>query len=209
VIFLTNAGFSRVSIGGPCPGGARSVGNDVYGAWVGPPLPVRFLYWRLPRIVGSIGTRLRRVDQERRVCAVVDGLRHCATVVCNSSYTRDRLRLEGVPETKLEVAVGGVDVGRFSPRDASCPASGASLVVGTAGALKPIKGFTVAIEALRALSPRWPRLSLAIAGDGPERRSLETLAASLGVGSRVIFRGNVTLVAMPEFYRSLDVYVQP
>jgi glycosyltransferase involved in cell wall biosynthesis len=57
------------------------------------------------------------------------------------------------------------------------------------GRLVPAKGFDLAVEALPALARRHPGLTLAIAGDGPERARLERLARETGVGDRVSFEG--------------------
>ncbi len=216
VVFLVNAGFAGLASQTETPVVARTVGNDVYGAWIGPRVPLRFLYWRLPHGPGSLGSHLRRVDQERRVTAVVAGLRRCAAVLCNSTYTRSRLGELGVPDAILHVVPGGVDTKRFSPDGPRRPTAGSidspsedSIVIGTAGVLRPIKGFSIAIEAMAALAPQWPRLTLAIAGNGGEREALERQAMMLGVSDRVQFLGSIAQGQMPDFYRGLNVYLQP
>lgn len=57
------------------------------------------------------------------------------------------------------------------------------------GRLVSAKGFDVALEAVAAVAPRHPRLSLAIAGAGPERERLERRARELGIETRVTFEG--------------------
>src|SRR5262249_40595198 len=119
VVLLMNAGFAPMALDsgpGRPPVVVRTAGNDAYGAWDGPRLPLRFLFWRLPhRRPGSLGGYLRRVDQERRVAAVLAALTRCARVLCNSSYVLSRLRDLGVPEARLRVMVGGVDTEVFHP----------------------------------------------------------------------------------------------
>lgn len=53
------------------------------------------------------------------------------------------------------------------------------------GRLVPVKGVDVLLRALATL----PGRSLVIAGDGPERASLERLCATLGLSTRVRFQG--------------------
>ncbi|MFM6848394.1 MAG: glycosyltransferase, partial [Terrabacter sp.] len=48
-----------------------------------------------------------------------------------------------------------------------------------------------------------------VAGDGPDRRRLEELAATLGVADRVEFVGSLEPERLPDFYRSLDVLAVP
>lgn len=81
------------------------------------------------------------------------------------------------------------------------------------GRLSREKGFDVALRAMAEIAPRWPEARLVVAGDGPERPRLEVLAAELGLGHRVEFRGWVapervaetidaaTLVLVPSVWR--------
>jgi glycogen(starch) synthase len=57
------------------------------------------------------------------------------------------------------------------------------------GRLVAEKGFDLALRALAHLVPAFPSLHLTIAGDGPERPALETLARDLGVSAAVRFVG--------------------
>ena len=213
VVLLANAGFARLALYPGPPIVTRTVGNDVYGAWIGPHVPLRFLYWRLPHSPGSLGARLRRLDQERRAAAVLEGVQHCAAVLCNSSYTRARLGQLGVPEQALHVVAGGVDTTIFCPNGRPAALSD-TIVLGTAGGIRPIKGFSVAIEALAQLAARRHNLSLVIAGGELDAHRAESAhvraqAAALGVASRVTFLGNVPQDQMPDFYRRVSLYLQP
>lgn len=58
------------------------------------------------------------------------------------------------------------------------------------GRLVPKKGLDLLIQAFANLAHRCPDVQLLIAGDGPERVSLETLVHNLGVGDRVRLLGN-------------------
>jgi len=205
----------RVCPAGPAPGDAlppilaRTVGNDVYGAWHGPRLPLRFLFWRLPhRHPRSLGARLRRLDQAGRVAAVLSGLKRCDAVLCNSGYTRDRLQGLGIDAARLGLLVGGVDADRFRP-DPAHPLRPDGPVLGTAGRLKPIKGFDVALEAAARLRALGLRPRLVVAGSGPEEQRLRERGAELGLGEALEFLGDQPAEAMPAFYRRLDFYLQP
>jgi len=216
VIVAMNAGFAPVTTSSSRslpPVVVFTAGNDVYGAWHGPRLPLRFLFWRLPHgRPGSLGARLRRYDQQRRVSLILRGLARCERIVCNSAYTRARLHELGVPYDRLHVLVGGVDVKLFSPlpgEGASQRSPGAPPVLGTGGHLKPIKGFDIALRMLPLLSGAATGALLKIAGTGPEEPRLRALASNLGLADRVEFLGQVTSDAMPDFYRSLDLYLQP
>jgi len=122
-------------------------------------------------------------------------------------------RLEGIRyglwEASEAVTVpNGVDTGRFRPRDGSearrrLRLSAEARVVGTVARLTREKGIDYAVESLRRL----PGVFLVVVGDGPERESLETMAASLGVDGRTIFLGEREDVE--EILPAFDVCLVP
>ncbi|MEO8464790.1 MAG: glycosyltransferase family 4 protein [Gammaproteobacteria bacterium] len=69
--------------------------------------------------------------------------------------------------------------------------SGASNLLCVARLVKE-KGFDVAIRALADVRDNDPNVRMTIAGDGPERANLESLAAELGVAESIRFAGWVT-----------------
>lgn len=73
------------------------------------------------------------------------------------------------------------------------------------GRLHCQKNHAVLLHAL----PTAPAVHLAIAGEGELREELESLAASLGVGSRVRFLGAVTSDAMSALLQTADIFVMP
>jgi glycosyltransferase involved in cell wall biosynthesis len=87
---------------------------------------------------------------------------------------------------------------------ASAPAG--VLSIGCAGRLIPGKGVDCLIEAVARLQRTYP-ISLAIAGEGPERTRLEALAGSIGIAQVVHFVGLVSNMA--AFWQASDVAVVP
>jgi glycosyltransferase involved in cell wall biosynthesis len=81
------------------------------------------------------------------------------------------------------------------------------LVLGTVASLTPKKGHVFLLQAMAALRERGVRCSLVLAGDGPERASLEALAASLGIAEHVHFLGDYAQVA--DVLTLLDLFVLP
>jgi glycosyltransferase involved in cell wall biosynthesis len=216
VILLMNAGFAPFVTGPRAhlpPVVVRTAGNDAYGAWHGPRLPLRFLFWRLPhRRPGSLGSILRRLDQERRAAAVLSALSRCDRVLCNSSYVLARLRDLGVPGTRLHLMVGGVDTDLFrpaAPSERQEPRPNGAAMLGIAGHLLPVKGIDVALRMLMLMATAARSAVLRVAGSGPEDRRLQGLARSLNVAERVEFLGNLSPAGMVRFYRGLDLYLQP
>jgi rhamnosyl/mannosyltransferase len=77
-------------------------------------------------------------------------------------------------------------------------------IILSVGVLRYYKGLHILLGAMRDLDAY-----LVIVGDGPERASLESLAAELGVAHRVHFVGHVPDEDLPSYYQAADVFVLP
>ncbi|MFC3806687.1 glycosyltransferase [Terrabacter sp. MAHUQ-38] len=130
-------------------------------------------------------------------------LRHARGVhVCNAAAGRIAER-KGFPGRARTIDLG-TDLTVFTP--AAHDGTPRDLpVAGFAGRLDAAKGVDVLLRAV-ALQPD---LGLRVAGDGPRRRELEALAASLGIADRVEFLGALPPESLPAFYRSVDVIAVP
>jgi glycosyltransferase involved in cell wall biosynthesis len=97
----------------------------------------------------------------------------------------------------------GVDATLFQPPEQRDPGRG--FVIGSANRrLVPEKGVDLLLRAAARLPGVW---RLHIAGDGPERPSLENLARQLGIWDRVQFDGVVTSAQMPGYLQQMDALV--
>ena len=96
----------------------------------------------------------------------------------------------------------GVSTKSFSRQES--PKGNIDFVIGAAGRLVREKGIDLIIKSAYSLPGSW---ELRIAGEGPERKSLEKLAADLGLNSRVKFDGAISSQDMPGFLNQLDVLV--
>ena len=91
--------------------------------------------------------------------------------------------------------------------DVYCPPArrdrGRGFVIGSANRrLVPEKGVDLLLRAAAALPGIW---RVVIAGDGPERPSLQRLAQELGIANRVQFDGPISSAQMPAYLQQLDV----
>jgi 1,2-diacylglycerol 3-alpha-glucosyltransferase len=59
----------------------------------------------------------------------------------------------------------------------------------------------------RHIAPARPGACLALVGDGPDHDTFKAQAEELGVLSRCVFPGEVTLLDTPEWYRAADLFV--
>ncbi len=127
-----------------------------------------------------------------------------ASVVAISEATRTalahHLKVDGQAFT---VVSNGIDENQFKPRRLRCfSAKTPTLRVLMVGSLARVKDHATAIRALSFVD----NVDLIIAGNGPLRNDLETLAEQLGVESRVKFLGERRDV--PQLIADSDLFVQ-
>jgi glycosyltransferase involved in cell wall biosynthesis len=90
---------------------------------------------------------------------------------------------------------------------ARIPGLPGELVLGSVASLTPKKGLVFLIRALAMLAARGRPASLVVAGEGPNRQRLESLAAELGVSGRVLFLGDSRHVE--DVFDAIEVFVLP
>jgi glycosyltransferase involved in cell wall biosynthesis len=118
--------------------------------------------------------------------------------VCPSRFMAAKIAQGGVYADRLEVLSNFVDTGAIAPK--AQPGGG----IVYAGRLAFEKGVDVLVEAVGRLGA-W---QLDIAGDGPERLTLEALAAARAPG-RVRFHGRLPRERVLDLVRSAAVAVMP
>jgi glycosyltransferase involved in cell wall biosynthesis len=104
----------------------------------------------------------------------------------------------------IEIIPNGIDVKKFEggPRQ---PHKG--FIVMTVARLEKVKGVEYLIRAFATIAKDNQQIYLTIIGDGPERSNLEDLAASLGVGGRVKFLGEILNDELPPHLGGADCFV--
>lgn len=142
-------------------------------------------------------------------------LRRMERVVAVSEASRRRLIAAGVPGHRIVTIPNGIDAdgflasGRSDPERvrASLGLPSEGYLVVSAGRLSLEKGHAILLEAMARIASEMPDVWLVLLGDGPERRRLEALAASLGISSRVVFPGFRDDVA--AIFHAMDCLVLP
>lgn len=134
-------------------------------------------------------------------------VRDAALVVCNSDFTRAQLMklVERGDWSKLHVVRCGVDAGAVARPVRR--ADGGPLRVLSVGRLVPGKGHAVLLEALTRLRGDGVETLTTLVGDGPERGSLERLAAELRLDVR--FAGAVGQDELRAFYEDAELFCLP
>ena len=149
-----------------------------------------------------VQTDPRAVAARRRWFAAAD------RVVAAGAFAAQRLAEGyGVPPMRIALLPNGVDLDRFAPGPADPGCLGippAARVVLAPTRLIPRKGVDRLIDAWPAVRARVPDALLVVAGEGPQRATLEAMA-----GPGVRFLGAVTATDMPGLYRRAALVALP
>lgn len=119
------------------------------------------------------------------------------------------MRQLGMPASRLRTMPNGVDLNLFRIQ----PQTSARAELGwpevptllSVGNLVENKGHHIAIEALARLT----EFRLVIAGEGPQRHALESLASQVNVSSRLQFLGRVDQTQLVRCYSAADILLLP
>jgi glycosyltransferase involved in cell wall biosynthesis len=136
-----------------------------------------------------------------------------ARIIANSKWVAEQAADSGAPREKLTVVYEGAEIPPLFTEAQRRAARlrwkipGEAPLLGCVGVLLPDKGQEWLIRALVELRKEFPGAKLLLAGDGPCRPNLESLARELGLGEAVLFPGFVKDVE--SVYAALDVFLLP
>lgn len=135
-------------------------------------------------------------------------LLHADGIVSDCEFTARYLR-QRYPSIagRITVILDCVDVERFTPPGGDATPVRAPVIL-TVSRLAPgrSKGHEAVMTALALLRSRGIDATYCIAGDGPDRARLETAAHALGLSDAVTFQGSIADGALPDAYRSCDIF---
>jgi colanic acid/amylovoran biosynthesis glycosyltransferase len=137
-------------------------------------------------------------------------LESCAFCLTVSEYNRRYIlqRYPRVDAAKVVVTRLGVDVAeRVVLPVASVRTGSDPLRLLAVGRLHAVKDHAFLVRACEQLQDRNVEFECAIAGDGPERRSLESLIRKCGLEGQVILLGHMPRERMDSLYDQADVVV--
>ena len=142
--------------------------------------------------------------------------RRASQAIVLSAAFRDLLvRRYGVPEQRIHVIPGGVDVDRFAiarSRDECRRAlgwpEGRPIVLCVRRLVRRV-GVDALVDAAAELRKRVPEVLVLIAGRGPLREGLEARIVARGLANHVRLLGFVADNALPAAYRAADLTVVP
>lgn len=149
----------------------------------------------------------------RRLCGMLDA------VMPVSHATGEQLIARGLPGERLHVVPNAVDLDRFKGVAASRgererleitgapPLPEDAFLLVTVGRQVRRKGFAWFIENVMPELPK--RVVFWLAGDGPERESIEAAIERMGLQRRVCCLGKISETELVELYRRGQLFVMP
>lgn len=171
-------------------------------------MPVSVMVW--DNVPFNMETNRRRIAIKQRAVAEADRF------IVYTERSRRTLLLEGVSESRIAHVDPGVDTERFQPGPEDRAALGLdphAFVIAFVGWLVPRKGIDYLLLALRELvnDPEFAntKIQLLIVGSGAGLDRVHTLVKRLGIGDHCVFAGSLPYSAMPNVYRSADVFALP
>jgi len=145
----------------------------------------------------------RRGTQIRRVIEASDHL------VAVSRNIASELEAMGNESARVSVVPRGIDRSVYYPGDGieareHLGISTDALVVFGCGRLVPVKDWMLFLDTCTVLTEHCPRLTVAIAGDGPLRKELQTRIQSTGLTDRIQLVGALNPHELAQWYRAAD-----
>lgn len=136
-----------------------------------------------------------------------------ASIIANCKWVADQAVASGAPREKVQVVYEGVEISALADPEVRRKArehwgvAPDQPLLGCVGVLSPDKGHEFVIRAFAKLHREFPDTRLLFAGDGPCRKDLELLVASLDLHESVRFAGFVEDVE--TVYAALDLFLLP
>lgn len=166
------------------------------------------LWVKIPFLLTARGTDLNLIPSyplPRRMIVWACGRAKALITVCEA--LREAAIRIGIPPSKIITLRNGVDLTLFTAptdRDALRREHGIKAPsILSVGYLIERKGHHLIIEALHQIKDA----HLYIAGDGPERKTLEQLVRTSGLMDRVHFLGNCSQAELRRYYGAVDMLV--
>jgi len=131
-------------------------------------------------------------------------------VICVSSDLHAECLRVGVSPSRCHLIHNAIDVEEFRRSRTSADArklfseAPANAIIGAMGRLSEEKGFDILIRSVHRLIKSGHDASLWIAGEGPARRSLQSLVNDLGVAEKVRLLGHVEDIK--SFFEAIDLF---
>ena len=162
---------------------------------------------RLAGVPSIVSTRHSLVARPRRLIVELKytiAAAFCDWIVGICDATTNNIKsIHSIPARKIVRVYNGADPMLRVTKEQWPPKSGYTLVY--VGRLEPVKNHSLLLHAFCLALKSMPGLRLWMVGDGSERKSLESMAAQLGITSQITFWGQQLDVA--PFFSAADTFI--
>jgi len=145
---------------------------------------------------------------KRRNKAIIKALSDVDCVISVSEYIKTELIQRGISSKKI-VCIYNLPPTFTSYNLLKSRKTDSKIHLFAPGFLASFKGFTTLIQAMKKIVKSNPNVELTIAGDGPQRKTLEKMVKKLKLEHYVVFAGNVHFGKLAEYYTKCDIVVFP
>lgn len=135
--------------------------------------------------------------------------RSAVKIIVPSRYLKGIVEQWGIPAAKIEVIYNALEPLVFTEtkEDVRKKLTMHGTIIFSAGRLVPWKGFAALIDVVAELKKEIPDIKLYIAGDGPERKRLESRIMNQELGNAVFLVGRLSRDSLIEYVWAADVFV--
>jgi colanic acid/amylovoran biosynthesis glycosyltransferase len=136
-------------------------------------------------------------------------LKHCKFCVTISEFNRRHIleRYPKIQPAKILVRRMGVDPGSSNLSAAQLPRENRQLSMLAVGRLHPVKDHAFLVQACRLLKNRGIPFDCVIAGEGPERTSIEAMIRDLDLQGEIRLLGHLSRQQLDACYACADLFV--
>lgn len=159
---------------------------------------------KVPYVVQGHGIDLSAALCEKGMATRYLAYRSARAILTRSEFHRQRLIRHGLPEAKIHVNPGGVDVPPQPPQRA-LDANTRFLALGR---MVPKKGPIYLLEAFRLASNENPEITLDFIGDGPLFSAVQQFVQACGLAKRVCLHRLATEELKRRLFLECGVFIQ-
>jgi colanic acid/amylovoran biosynthesis glycosyltransferase len=165
--------------------------------------------WGKPSVVSFHGADVMpRAHQPEYEGNLRELLRVTPLVLARSLSLADRLKELGCPPEKIRLNRTGIPLADYLLQGRRVPADGEWHFV-QACRLIPKKGIATALRAFADFRREYPKARFSLAGEGPMKKEIESMARDLGIAQAVELRGFLAQPELARLYGAAHFFVHP
>ncbi|NQU77332.1 glycosyltransferase [Candidatus Falkowbacteria bacterium] len=142
-------------------------------------------------------------------------LKKADTIIATSNFLKNKVIKLGIEKEKIKVVHPGINLDEFDFQIDKTPLPPAQntqdkKIILSVGHLIKLKGYDLAIKALKDIQKEIPNILYIIIGGGEEKENLKKLAQELNLEDKVIFTGEIKdKKELSKYYQAADIFAGP